>query len=197
MRELNECRAEIFRRSEKRIRDRKRRRALVTAVCIPLCLMLTVLPFVLPPSMSPNSEDGAAEGTDEMTEINVQESFVCTYIRADIHYEGVLPEDKTFTDRAEVTRLFCAVHMLFPGESGGDTVVDKEETAEDAAADNGILTESSAKHSDFVITFTDAEDNQTVYILRGNRLVNEDTDETVILTDDGLTELKKTVGLPE
>lgn len=43
MREINECTAEVFRRSEKRIKERRRNRNRVIALCIPLCLVFTLL----------------------------------------------------------------------------------------------------------------------------------------------------------
>lgn len=43
MRSLEECRAEVFRRSEDRIRRRRQRRNRILAVCVPLVLCVTVL----------------------------------------------------------------------------------------------------------------------------------------------------------
>lgn len=42
MRELNECRAEVFCRSENRIKERRKRRNHVLAWCIPLCLLIAL-----------------------------------------------------------------------------------------------------------------------------------------------------------
>lgn len=53
MRELNECTAEVFRRSEKRIKKRRRTRKRVLAVCIPLCLIFTLSSVVILPAMMP------------------------------------------------------------------------------------------------------------------------------------------------
>ena len=53
MREINECTAEVFRRSEKRIKERKRNRNRLLAFCIPLCLIVTVWSIMIPPAMMP------------------------------------------------------------------------------------------------------------------------------------------------
>ena len=53
--------AEVFRRSENRIKERKRNRNRILAMCIPLCLMLTVLSFALIPGMLPAGVDNAPE----------------------------------------------------------------------------------------------------------------------------------------
>jgi len=42
MRELNECKAEVFRRSDNRIKERRRKFNRVLALCVPLCLILTI-----------------------------------------------------------------------------------------------------------------------------------------------------------
>ena len=85
MRELNECTAEVFRRSEKRIKERRRTRNRVLALCIPLCLIVTMwsvmfLPAMMPAgsNMSPNNQGqsvngssgtGDYNGTDGVTEV--------------------------------------------------------------------------------------------------------------------------------
>jgi hypothetical protein len=42
MRELHECQAEVFRRSEKRIKERKQRRKHILLACIPLVICITL-----------------------------------------------------------------------------------------------------------------------------------------------------------
>ena len=53
MRDLNECTAEVFRRSEQRIRERRRTRHRVLAVCIPVCLIAAVWSVMSLPAMTP------------------------------------------------------------------------------------------------------------------------------------------------
>lgn len=57
MRSLQECQAEVFRRSEKRIRTRRRAIRAVVA-CVPLVLCLTVFGLLVRPGL-PSSPDGA------------------------------------------------------------------------------------------------------------------------------------------
>lgn len=62
MRELNECKAEIFRRSEKRIKERRRKRRRILALCLPLCLLIAVLSAtVLPSGLSAKSNTASNE----------------------------------------------------------------------------------------------------------------------------------------
>ena len=59
MRNLNECQAEVFRRSEKRIKERKRNRNRILAMCIPLCLIITIFSVAMIPGMLPAGMDKA------------------------------------------------------------------------------------------------------------------------------------------
>lgn len=51
MRELNECRAEVFRRSDNRIKERKRNRNRILTMGIPLCLVVALLSVTVLPGM--------------------------------------------------------------------------------------------------------------------------------------------------
>ncbi len=58
MRELNECKAEIFRRSENIIKKRKRNRCRMVAACIPICLVFAISAlFILPSDVSGDSDN--------------------------------------------------------------------------------------------------------------------------------------------
>jgi len=61
MREINECTAEVFRRSENRIKERKRNRNRILAMCIPLCLIITIFSVTMIPAMLPAGMDKAPE----------------------------------------------------------------------------------------------------------------------------------------
>ena len=67
MRSFEERKAEVFRRSENRIKERRKARSRALAVCIPLCLIITVWSVMVLPAMLPvnNKKSGA---TDERAE---------------------------------------------------------------------------------------------------------------------------------
>lgn len=62
MRELNECRAEVFRRSENRIKARKRR-SRILALCIPLCLLIGLWSVSSEPPSNGSNYDGVIGAT--------------------------------------------------------------------------------------------------------------------------------------
>lgn len=51
MRNLDECKTEIFRLSEKRITEKRKKRRRVISLCVPVCILLTVLSVTALPSM--------------------------------------------------------------------------------------------------------------------------------------------------
>ena len=67
MKGLNEYKAEIFRRSESRIKERRRNRNRVLALCIPLCLILVLIPAAVLPAFTP---DSSPDGFTSMTPKN-------------------------------------------------------------------------------------------------------------------------------
>lgn len=70
MRELTECTAEVFRRSERRISQRRKRRKYAIALCVPLCLFVAVLSTIYLPDMLPPQRNNAA-GTVNQDRVDV------------------------------------------------------------------------------------------------------------------------------
>ena len=61
MKGLNEYKAEIFRRSESRIKERRRNRNRVLTVCIPLCLILVLIPAAVLPDFTADSSPDVSD----------------------------------------------------------------------------------------------------------------------------------------
>ena len=71
MKDLNECKAEIFRRSEKRIKARRKNVSRVFAVCVPIVVIISVLPITMSiRSNNPESEGAYYETADKVTDSN-------------------------------------------------------------------------------------------------------------------------------
>lgn len=99
MRSLEENKAEIFRRAQERIQKQRRRTRRVLAIGLPLMLSLGVVGLLLAGGKGTGAEP---ERVEEFT----QGSYVCTYVRAEIH---TAEKTWTVTDKAEVTQIFNAV----------------------------------------------------------------------------------------
>ena len=66
MRTLEQCKAEVFRRSEEKIRKRKVVRRCVIAACLPLCLFMSFWAVMILPAMMPASADNAEKNGSPM-----------------------------------------------------------------------------------------------------------------------------------
>lgn len=79
MRTLEQCKAEVFRRSEEKIRKRKVVRRCVIAACLPLCLFVSFWAVMILPAMMPaKSADSTAENAAPMEFYNDTEKEMST-----------------------------------------------------------------------------------------------------------------------
>lgn len=198
MREINECTAEVFRRSEKRIKERKRNRKRILAFCIPLCLIVTVWSIMILPAMMPanKSDNNAGEGMDIMGSVDGTDT---AFVRVEIMSIGTATQSSVLKDDAdEVAQIYYTVQSSFVSSSEGN-----KESANDKAEDDA-LTEENKDYSQsgttnlssgFRIIFTTENGAQTVYSLSGDKLINETTKQETILTKDQRTNLLNMLGL--
>ena len=212
MRELNECMAEVFRRGEQRIKERRRKRNRVFAVCIPVCLIAAVSSAISLPSMTPEMEsDSLSQAVGEAAG-SAPESAACPYTAAEIQ-AGTPPEHyEEVTDRLAVAELFSSVNSIFADadsnflDANGNLPAGEDFSAEsfpaenppaDAANGNQAQTESASIWKGCTITFTAEDSSQAVYRLSGNTLVNVITGEAVFLSNSQAAGLLAVLGLAE
>lgn len=174
MRDLTECKAEVFRRSERRIQARRKARNRILACCIPLCLAVAVWCA----ASLPAGDKGIPPENEMATG-----SLVCSYTQVEILAANRIPTlYEKVTDKVEVTKIFSSIHALFPDQDAGDGSV------------GGLLTDCVA---DYTVIFQTEDGSQTVYALRGNMLRNVNTDEEVTLSDAQMAELLTALGIKE
>ena len=200
MRELNECTAEVFRRSERRIKARRRGRVRALVLCIPVCLIAAVWSAV---ALSPAGLVGDSVGSDRFqgeAAGNAPASPACPYDAVEIRRTGLFPEEQehtgTVTDRPEVAEMFQAICALFADAAGSDQISCASLPALEENKSNGLI-ESAGKRKDYTITFTAGDGSRAVYTLRANILVNESTNETVFLSGGQAAGLLAVLGLSE
>lgn len=197
MREINECTAEIFRRSEKRIKERRRNRNRILALCIPSCLIVIVWSVMILPEMMPamRIKENAAEET-----IGYAEAIVCgccSYTAVEIQNFDLVPEYyEEVTDKVAVTKIFSAVHSLLTDVDGSYQNADENYNANEANGHND-LTGPTSKLKGYTIIFTTEDGLQTVYNLSKNTLLNVNTNETAVLSDAQVAELMTVLGISE
>lgn len=198
MREINECTAEVFRRSEKRIKERKRNRNRILAFCIPLCLIVTVWSIMILPAMMPanKSNNAAGEGTDMAGSVD---GTAAAYVRVEVMSTGTATQSAILKDDAdEVAQIYYTMQSSFVNSGGGNKESAKEEAEDDALTDeNKDYSQSGTTNlsSGFRIIFSTENGAQTIYSLSGDKLINETTKQETILAEDQRSNLLNMLGL--
>lgn len=171
MRELNDCRAEVFRRSEKRIEKHRKCKKWLLASFVPLILCAAVL-------LIPENPDLSTGGTAQemIGAVNGASSGV------EIRGSGSLSVySNKITDPAQVGKIYDTLQgYMTSGVDGGANGESRPPAAQPSIG------------SEFTITFLATGEN---YIISGNQLTNKQTGQIVKLSDGQLAQLKELLGL--
>ena len=189
MRDLHECQAEVFRRSEKRIKARRRH---IATVCIPLVLCVTLIsPFLWP------KEKAAIPGTGEIAmggvQENIGESLICSIAKITVTGTNA---SKTFTDPSEVLPiwdLLSSCKTKAPQASGGE--IKAPESAGRNTETTGPKYAITAGPQ-YTITLVMHDGERCEYRLTGNILENLTADQTHTLSQKEVQELYALLGIP-
>lgn len=184
MRELNECKAEIFRRSKKRIQARKKRRAWLISLC--LCFVVCASAYSLAESQTKKSNDQAPDG---LTGSVSNGSYVCSYTQVSVQTGD---EVKFITDKVAVTNLFEIIFV--PDSSHGQESADESQNEMDGVLD---LPNYSSHSADYVITFQTAFGAQSIFLLNGNELYSVTGKTATTLTNAQRAELLAALGVSD
>ena len=198
MRNFEERKAEVFRRSEKRIKERKARRNHILMACIPLVLCITILGTFLHPNVTP---DGAADPGDTRPAVNGMGSDGFASLSCPIAKITVSGNDFSIS-HTEVAELLLISDQLYsygtraPSSNGTtDTVVDEDDVPKDNGEDvSGSIMDSA--NDAYTITMITHEGIKTEYQLVGKTLTNLTTNQTYRLTQTQANELRTLLGIP-
>lgn len=203
MKNFEQTRAEIFRRSEERIKERKRNRRRALALCVPLCLAVLVCSALFLPALFPSQNDTAPNGTDGITEMPHQElspalsdaehPFVAFMVRqAGNDAVCVKTESSAAVDAA--FRQICAA--LLPQESYAD-LVGAFSTDSPAMRDGEALPPPpSAAAQTYLITLKTADGASRTFALCENTLSDTAHAAKAQLSEAQTASLKAALGLP-
>ena len=199
MRNFEERKAEVFRRSEKRIKERKRNRNRILTLCLPLCLVLTVWSVTILSSMLPtNNKNSVADGSPEA--VGGVSGNSAKFISVSVSGGGNAPHSTVLVEDVNiVAQIYYSIDSAFVYASEED---DKhsagngmtEEKVEDYG-DNFSQSESTNLASGYTITFTTGTGTQLVYTLNGNVLTDNATNKRVTLTDTQRSQMLDRLGL--
>ena len=195
MRNLDECQAEVFRRSEKRIKERKRRRNHMLMTCIPLVLCIAfLLPVFLKDEKkaAPNAM-GSPESVMDNASLVVDESL--SEVAASV---TVLGEEfsNALVDDTVVRRIYAYLSSFGTRGTESNGATDNKVAVEDAeSAEDGFQNTAGAPNRGYMIKVVILGD-ETVYYLDGNTLENQTTNQTYSLSEKQVTELQGLLGIP-
>lgn len=198
MRELNECKSEVFRRSENRIRERRMKRKRVFALCIPLVLCMTVCSVMILPVMMPAkfANDAVVE---DMVEEDASGSYDCSYTEVVIrNTEDPCADSQKITDMAEINKIFSAIYNLYGNaDSAGGVLFEADADDMQVGESSEQARELSSRRNGCVIIFRTEEGSENAYTLDGNELLNVNENTKMTLTDSQIAELKAVLGISE
>lgn len=201
MRNLEECKTEVFRRSEERIKERKRKRNRVLAWCITLCLLLVAGGLYIRPLMEPVDECMKWDDTSKISDRELGgldgTSFggVTKYASVMIT-EGMgsaaVSEIVTDAENVEELRGFMAMYFEMSGTTVKEEMADGQDwdTIRDELKDKYGLEESPA---DYTLVFRKATGEEAVFRLHENHLYNEENGCVVKLSDAMTEDFRKMI----
>ncbi len=216
MRNLEDCKAEVFRRSEERIKERKRTRNRVLVCCIPLCLLLVVGGLCIRPLLEPVDEVARTNGGPTPVpgrELGGLAGSTVNYTSVELMVrKGEKEVLRNVTDSDAVEALYLAVTESFrvPVASSPETEVNVYESTEDGVGDktsgtvkenflntagqdrDSIIDELKVKYelvdkpADYKLVFQTEGGAEFIYCLCGNVLYDDKNACSVVLTDTQL-----------
>lgn len=197
MREIRDCTAEVFRRSEIRIqaRKQKRKRILVNGATMLICL--TVLSAAFFPALRPLEKGDAVQENMGPTAGKAEMATApASYVRLEIQENGqyyALVEESL-----EVSQIYHVVKSMFDTKDDLGTEVKPDSIISEKVEDFSSATQEAPEEAlGYTMTFSTAEGSTVTYTLTGNRLIDASTEQSVALSENQLAELKEALGIPE
>ena len=182
MRDLSEYRAEIFRRSEEKIKERKMLRNRTLAFCVPLCLVFAALAFAKLPDISASdiSTEGVS-GETSLSQIIIQDS------------NELLSNSFCYTIE-ESPEIWNLVTSAFEADNQENNRTDDQQYTETTKT---VVQDSLSLFSDskYEICFANKDGEVFYYTLEGNVLTDVTTKEKVTLSSEQVFELQKKLGI--
>lgn len=197
MRNLNECQAEIFRRSKKRIEVRNQRRKHILLTCIPVALFISILgALVLPGRGFMHSEDNREEGKTQYAGESTafaEQSIMNSIQQIEVTWGG---DSLSYTNESLVRLISNKLYGL--SFSYGNIMPEGSTQLNDGNSEGGdSSTEFFTDSSVTIYTITLITDNGSniEYWLAGDRLLYKNANRVIILSREQVDELFDLLGL--
>ena len=189
MRDLMECQAEVFRRSEKRIKARKQRRNHILMACVPLVICVT-LAFVLKPIM-PSNQKTEPEDTTQQESTGLPESGGM------MASNSVAVIGAGFSNNVTLVEDFREITSLLESITTGSGDRNNATTDEPLYGDASDVDGAAPMSGGYLVTVIGEDGTETVYRLDGLGLVNQTTNERFLMDAETGSLLNNALGIPQ
>lgn len=194
MKDFQERRAEIFRRSEKRIAQRRRRNRAIMS-CVPLVICIAVLSAVKLPFLSAH-KDGTNSPSEQIAmdtaapSDGASDSVICSAVKIQASgAEGIF--SKTVEDPEQIEAITSIIESIYVGADTSS----KEDTPPDCAVPSGSGAAGSSSPGDnkaymvYTITVELSDGSERSYTVSDERFTDVESGVHVLLSDAQLQEL--------
>lgn len=186
MRDFNDYKAEIFRRSEEKIKERKKNRNRILAFCVPICLVFAAVAFTKLPDISASdisTENISSDSSVLFSQVKVQNA------------SEKLHSNALNVDAEEASEIYSLIQSAFEAD-----VQKEEDTADDyryTSTSGTVIQDTLSVFSDskYEIVFTSKDGKTFSYTLDGNKLIDNTTNENVTLSSEQVFKLQSKLGL--
>lgn len=219
MRELNECKAEIYSRSEKRIKERKRARNHIVTFSISLCLIISLwLIIALPPTLSSKDRNRSdIENSDIVKDGEYSDTThgTLTYVQVEVRDAASSGQSCVLNNNTnDVSIIYDTIQSLFASTEESINEVENYGTGEETFIGTGSNEDVTSAPSEEVtqieeltpgesltellkyqIIFTKTNGKQIIFSINGDKLINESTRQEIVLTEAEKSEILSMLGL--
>lgn len=181
MRNLDECKAEILRLGNKKIKERKKRRIGVLSVCVPLCLCVVVASVTILPSMFSTNSDAPVYGVcaGGMC-LESAESTEGNYTQVSIKGFGGISLYQQVDEPIRTIYAANLINEFYTENSDGSTggTLNENQLSQDGQPE---FNENEPLEG-YLISFTMEDGLKIEYTLSGYTLTNKSSGKSVIIT---------------
>lgn len=190
MKDMSVYKAEVFRRSEKRIAARRAARNRVLAFCIPLVLFIGIWSVMILPAMLPAGSSDLSPEEEMIDGGSGSLGNVISYNSVKIEILDL--EEEVFQEYSHISnveKLYSLIHSYFSSnEITDESTEQKQESAAGTAPENEAT--DSNKKLQCRIIFASKDGRQRSYLLYQNTISDEQTGQIEVLSEKELQDLK-------
>ena len=195
MRDFEERKAEVFRRSKKRIKEREQRRKHILLTCIPMVLCIMMLGvYVLPEMRAENSPDGVIvpEFSDTNSAAETVEDCLHSLFTGTVEVSGNGVSHSYSSDR-DVQQILGLINDIVANPED-----DYDESHRGFSVNESLVADVNEKKDEsYKILVRHSDGTETKYLLAGNMLIDQSTLENFHMDEATCFALKHALGIPD